>query len=69
MKMDSKLVSYKQYWEPGYIAKKFHCTVVTVRNVMVQLGKPGKPSRDRGKIYAHLRALGYSTEASLTIEK
>lgn len=49
-KMDRKLVSSKQKWEPAEIARKFKRPVSMVREAIKTANKNGKPCRSRVKV-------------------
>lgn len=56
-KMDRKLVSSKQKWEPADIARKFKCPVALVREAIATANKNGKPCRSRVKVEARLKVI------------
>ena len=61
---DAKSVAYLQKHEMEYICKVFfkdgeHLKVSQLKEIMLALGKNGKPSRSRRNIYIGIRAYGY----------
>lgn len=56
-KHDRDLVSSKQEYEPQKIADKFDIPVSKVREIMLQVGKDGKPCRSRKVIYKAIREM------------
>ena len=61
---DAKSVAYLQKHEMEYICKVFfkdgeHLKVSKLKEIMLALGKNGKPSRSRRNIYIGIRAHGF----------
>lgn len=68
-KQDPKEIAFKQPWEMKHVCQNFkgpdkkHLTMDKLKEIMINLGKNGKPTRSRSKVYTVLIGIGYKLKA------